>query len=521
MAAAANPADADAAMIGRQIGAYKIERRIGAGGMGVVYQARHDKIVGKSVAIKVLHKEMSADAKLVKRFINEANAISRAQHSSIVQVHDFGQLDDGTAYIMMEMLEGEPLLSRLEAAQGQGKGLGLQQVVEFGRQIATALAVTHAKNIVHRDLKPENIFIVPDDATLLGERVKLLDFGIAKVLEGETRKTTVGIILGTPLYMSPEQCEGREDLDCQVDVYALGVMLFEMLAGKLPFHADTAAALMRQHMFKEPPRLRDVAKGLPPELDELVASMLAKEPGKRPTMEQVAAQLEALQPQVNGRVSSVVSGILAPRIARRAQVTEGESTDPFAATLGGAESVPNALAATLNANLDSEAASSAVSRRSQPGVSRSSGPGVAAGEPQPGMSSTAKVPAGGAWARRIALAAGVLILAAGGGVYVLRTQRAAAPVVTAPIAPPAALAPPIAPPTPAAVPAPGPVPPPVAAGATPPTAAPPSEDDKAKPAEEGKKGKKKSKGKGGKGVKGNEGDAKGDKRGDDAEKPWY
>lgn len=517
MAAAANPAAADAAMIGRQIGAYKIERRIGAGGMGVVYQARHDKIVAKSVAIKVLHKEMSADAKLVKRFFNEANAISRAQHSSIVQVYDFGQLDDGTAYIMMEMLEGEPLLSRLEAAQGQGKGLGLQQVVEFGRQIATALAVTHAKNIVHRDLKPENIFIVPDDATLLGERVKLLDFGIAKVLEGETRKTTVGIILGTPLYMSPEQCEGREDLDCKVDVYALGVMLFEMLAGKLPFHADTAAALMRQHMFKEPPRLRDVAKELPPELDELVASMLAKEPGMRPGMDQVAAQLEALQPQVNGRVSSVVSGILVPRIARRAQAAEGESTDPFAATLGGAESVPNALAATFNAHLDAEATSSAVSRRSQPGVSRPSTPGVA-GEPQPGMSSTAKVTSGGAWALRIALAAGMLLLAAGGGVYILRLQRAAAPVVAAPMVPPGPPAA-IAPPAPAGVPA--PAPPPVAAGATPPTVAPPSEDDKTKPAEEGKKGKKKGKGKGGKGVKGNEGDAKGDKRGDDAEKPWY
>ncbi|MFO0576866.1 MAG: serine/threonine-protein kinase [Polyangia bacterium] len=226
-AAASSPAAADS-MIGRQIGGYKIERRIGSGGMGVVYQARHDKIVAKRVAIKVLHKEMSADAKLVKRFFNEANAISRAQHSSIVQVYDYGQLEDGTAYIMMEMLEGEPLLTRIESAQARGTGLGLHLVVELGRQIATALAVTHSKNIVHRDLKPENIFVVPDEVAPLGERVKLLDFGIAKVLEGETRKTTVGIILGTPLYMSPEQCEGREDLDAKVDVYALGVMLFEL-----------------------------------------------------------------------------------------------------------------------------------------------------------------------------------------------------------------------------------------------------------------------------------------------------
>ncbi|HNN50435.1 MAG TPA: serine/threonine-protein kinase, partial [Pseudomonadota bacterium] len=170
MSAPASTAKTADTMIGRKIGHYAITRRIGQGGMGVVYEAVHDKIKQR-VAIKVLHKEMSQDEKVVQRFFNEANAISMAQHSSIVKIMDYGQLDDGTAYIMMEFLDGEPLLSRIERAQEHGTGLGLHMVVELGRQTATALGLIHEKNIVHRDLKPENIFIVPDTVAPLGERV--------------------------------------------------------------------------------------------------------------------------------------------------------------------------------------------------------------------------------------------------------------------------------------------------------------------------------------------------------------
>ena len=333
MPAPQSPASTSDHLIGRRIGHYTIRRRIGQGGMGVVFEAVHDRIQQR-VAIKVLHKEMSSDDKVVQRFFNEAQAISLAQHSSIVKIMDYGQLDDGTAYIMMEFLDGEPLLTRLERAQDEGKGLGLHMVVELSRQIAAALSVIHAKNIVHRDLKPENIFVVPDSVAPLGERVKLLDFGIAKFLDGPVRKTTVGMILGTPLYMSPEQCEGREDLNAQVDVYALGAMMFEMIAGRLPFHADTAAALMRQHMFKAAPRLRDCAQAAPQDLDDLIDQMLRKEPSERPTMTEIAQRLDQMLPGVSGKGSPLVEGVRIPRVPRRTGVGGDLTLDPLAETVG-------------------------------------------------------------------------------------------------------------------------------------------------------------------------------------------
>ena len=207
MVAQGNPSQNTDRMVGRNIGHYKITSRIGQGGMGVVYQATHDKIKQR-VAVKVLHTELSQDEKVVQRFFNEADAISRAQHSSIVKIMDYGQLDDGTAYIMMEFLEGEPLLTRIERAQQQGESLGLHMTVELARQTAVALEVIHQKNIVHRDLKPENLFVVPDPVAPLGERIKLLDFGIAKLLDGPIRKTTVGMIMGTEQEISagPSLC---------------------------------------------------------------------------------------------------------------------------------------------------------------------------------------------------------------------------------------------------------------------------------------------------------------------------
>ena len=155
--------------------------------------------------------------------------------------------------------------------------------------------------------------MVPDSIAPLGERVKLLDFGIAKFLDGPVRKTTVGMILGTPLYMSPEQCEGREDLNAKVDVYALGAMLFEMVAGRLPFQADTAAALMRQHMFKAAPRLHELVPTAPQALDEMISEMLRKEPAERPTMATIAQRLDQLMPEVTGKSSPLVEGVRVPK----------------------------------------------------------------------------------------------------------------------------------------------------------------------------------------------------------------
>ena len=206
--------------------------------------------------------------------------------------------------------------------------------------------------IIHRDLKPENIFIVPDPVAPLGERVKLLDFGIAKVLDGKARKTTVGMILGTPLYMSPEQCEGSEDLDDKVDVYALGVLMYEMICGHLPFSADTAAALMRQHMFKEPPPLDEQVLDLPPDLCTVVHHMLAKAPDERPTMVEVGAMLEALLPKLGVQASGQHAIIPVPNTGRRRQIAIGgdeKAPDPFASTMGGApvRVTPSAMASTM------------------------------------------------------------------------------------------------------------------------------------------------------------------------------
>ena len=348
MPAERTPATPDP-LVGRKVGGYSVTRKIGQGGMGVVYEAQHERIAQQRAAIKVLHKELSSDEKVLQRFFMEAKAISMAQHSSIVKIFDFGQLDDGTAYIMMEFLDGEPLHSRMERAQQKKESLPLSQVIELGRQSATALAVIHDKNIVHRDLKPENIFVVPDPVAPLGERVKLLDFGIAKFLDGPVRKTTVGMILGTPLYMSPEQCEGSEDLDAKVDVYALGVMLYEMICGHLPFSADTAAALMRQHMFKEPPQLADQVPGLPTSLTTLVHHMLAKKPSDRPQMIDIADRLEGILAELGelqGGLHSL-SGI--GLSGRRRSVSQSAQVlpDPFAKTMGGG-AVLDPLAATVS-----------------------------------------------------------------------------------------------------------------------------------------------------------------------------
>ena len=481
-------------MLGRKVGAYTVLRRIGQGGMGVVYEARHDKLQQRA-AIKCLHQELSQDGKILQRFFNEARAISMSRHSSIVTIYDFGQLDDGTAYILMEFLEGETLLSRMERLQLERKSLGLPMVLELGRQVAAALALIHSKSIVHRDLKPENIFVVPDSVAPLGERVKLLDFGIAKFLEGPVRKTTVGMILGTPLYMSPEQCEGAEDLDAKVDVYSLGIMLFEMLVGRLPFIADTAAALMRQHMFKEPPHLLDELPDIPPELDELVTRMLAKKAADRPSMAEIVGTLEALLQEVAqpGAVTGARRVVGARH--RFAPPETPRATDPFAATLGGAGQPVGRSATPLaghSAALPTprdlggggfpELGSSGVGGMSGP-FSASSGPrGGAASysslgpisRPNGAANRTDAVVAIGRRPVNLIIAVAVLL---GLGVFGWRTlakqqqQPAAGP--TAPVVqPPAAPVPPPptpAPPTPA--PAPEPAAPPAVKPAAPPTPA--------------------------------------------------
>jgi serine/threonine-protein kinase len=216
-------------MTGQHIGPYRVLREIGQGGMGAVFEAVHTQIERK-VAIKVLRAEFAQNQQLVARFFNEARAVNIVNHPSVVQISEFGQLPNGLAYIVMEYLAGEPLGARMKR---QGGRLSVPEALRLTRQIAAALAAAHAKGIVHRDLKPDNVMIVPDPEAPGGERAKVLDFGIAKVLasaQGHTgdameqsSQTRTGMMVGTPLYMAPEQCRGSGTIDDRADVYSLGV----------------------------------------------------------------------------------------------------------------------------------------------------------------------------------------------------------------------------------------------------------------------------------------------------------
>jgi len=279
--------DTAESMVGKRIGSYVVQRKLGQGGMGVVYEAAHESI-GQRTAIKVLHSRLSQDTKISERFLNEARAASIVRHPGMVKVYDHLQLPDGTLCMIMELLEGESLESCLKRMRSRGERMPPERAAEIVRQAASALQAAHQAGIVHCDLKPDNIFLVPDPALPGGERVKLLDFGIAKFLSGAVAQTTTtDVIMGTPRYMSPEQCLGREGVDSKVDVYSLGVIFYELLAGQRPFDAQNPHALMRQHLNMPPPPLADRAPGVDAELCRLVHTMLAKEGSARPSMAMV------------------------------------------------------------------------------------------------------------------------------------------------------------------------------------------------------------------------------------------
>jgi serine/threonine protein kinase len=277
-------------MIGRTVGSYVILDRLGSGGMGEVYLAQHRRL-DRRAAIKVLLPGLSRNAAVIARFFNEARALSRIQHDGIVQVIDC-DVADRRAYIVMEHLDGESLAGVI--ARGGGFASEPRSVAAVVGRIADALAGAHDKGIVHRDLKPENVFLA------LGRRApfqaKILDFGIAKLATdnlGASAVTQPGILLGTPSYMAPEQCRGLATFDHRVDVYALGCILFELLAGRKVFEIEAPGDLLMAHVQAPPPRVVDCAAAVPNVLDELVAAMLAKEPDGRPqTMRAVVSAVE-------------------------------------------------------------------------------------------------------------------------------------------------------------------------------------------------------------------------------------
>ncbi|MFO0575931.1 MAG: protein kinase [Polyangia bacterium] len=276
-----------AALLGQQIGKYRLVRVLGEGGLGAVYEGIRDDI-GARAAVKLLHPEYARSPDAVTRFTNEARAANLVEHPSIVRIFDHGVLPDGRAYLAMELLAGEVLSSRIRRL----RRLDPADVLRIGRQLAAALAAAHGKRVIHRDLKPANVMIVPDPEAPGGERAKLLDFGIAKLsTPGQQTKTRTGVIMGTPLYMSPEQCRGAGQVDEKSDVYSLGVMLFEMLTGTTPFRAEGDGELIAQHMFVPPPSVAQLAPATPPELVALIGAMLGKDPVQRPAMFVVVGEM--------------------------------------------------------------------------------------------------------------------------------------------------------------------------------------------------------------------------------------
>jgi hypothetical protein len=260
--------------------------------MGAVYLAEHPGI-GRRVAVKVLHKNYTRDEHLLARFLNEARAANAIRHPNIIEILDSGMMADGTPFLVMELLEGESLGTRLR----QTGALPLQTAVDFAYQTASALGAAHAKGIVHRDLKPDNLFIVPDSHDASRERIKVLDFGIAKLQQGSTGdsvKTRTGTLMGTPIYMSPEQCRGTRTIDHRSDIYSLGVIFYEMLIGEPPFVSEGFGDLVNMHLNVQPVSARSRRPDLPPAIDALVMKMLAKNPEERyAQMSEIQAALKA------------------------------------------------------------------------------------------------------------------------------------------------------------------------------------------------------------------------------------
>jgi len=269
---------------GLRIGRYEVGARLGKGGFGVVHLAR-DIELGREVAIKFLRPEYLTRPQVVSRFLQEARACAKIGHPGIVTVFEAGLVSgagprlDGTAYIVMERLHGESLGERIET---RGR-LPPIAAIGIARQLAAALHVAHEAGIIHRDLKPDNVYLVRDAAVVGGERVKILDFGVAKLVEGDDSDvhTHSQMMLGTPRYMSPEQARAASKVDHRTDIYALGCLLYELVCGKPPFAGDLGDVIVaHQTVPITPPR--ELEPSVPPALDELIVRMLAKDPDHRP-----------------------------------------------------------------------------------------------------------------------------------------------------------------------------------------------------------------------------------------------
>jgi serine/threonine-protein kinase len=333
-------------------GKYRLDAQAGKGGMGTVYKATH-VMLGRTVAVKLINRELSPSADVVLRFQREARAAGRLDHPNIAKVHDLGQTDDGTLFIAMEYVEGTTLKD-VVAREGR---LAADRIVRLTTQIASALAAAHAQTIIHRDLKPQNIIVMRDNGGR--ETTKLLDFGIAKSLrEDATQVTSTGLTLGTPQYMSPEQAQGRQ-LDGRSDLYSFGVILYEMLAGVVPFDDPSTPAVLIKHVSEAPPPPSSIQPGVPVPagLEAITLKCLEKDPDRRfQSADELRLALESVSAEaatkVIGAAGVVMAGSADPPTVPLSQTGSGTPTEPIASAEPAAptEVMPPTEAATVAAS---------------------------------------------------------------------------------------------------------------------------------------------------------------------------
>jgi serine/threonine-protein kinase len=271
-------------------GRYKLEKVLGQGGMGVVYAAQH-VVLGKRLAIKILKSDVSKDQEIIARFRQEAQSASAIGSQHIIDISDFGQLPDGSTYFVMELLDGQELTKAIE----NERPIPPERVLHIAKQLCDALGAAHERGIVHRDMKPDNVFLIKRGNDK--DFVKVLDFGIAKVGGASSKLTRAGQVFGTPHYMSPEQCSGQA-VDHRTDIYAVGVILYEMSVGRVPFDADNLMGILTKHIYEQPipPHTLPPPVNVPAGLEAIILKCLAKQADARyQSMAEVRADLETFE----------------------------------------------------------------------------------------------------------------------------------------------------------------------------------------------------------------------------------